>query len=134
MGKKMKRLVLTSFVLAATLGGVLTTGGLAASKRPSVLPLPRWLMPAEAKTLDRVFGGARPTHTWYASYPRKIAVTFVFNRVIVCGACSAPSNASLPRGRVIRVSYDRQTHRQGNAIRFCESKGSFPPLSSCLRR
>lgn len=126
--------MLTSLVLAATLSGVLTTGGRAGANRPSLLPLPRWLMPAEMKTLDRVFGGARPTHTWYVSYPRKIAAIFLFNRVVICGACSAPSNASLPRGRVIRVSYDRQTHRQGNAIRFCESKGSFPPLAWCLRR
>ena len=107
--------------------------GFAATKSSRLPPLPRWLMAAEARTLDRGFGGARPIHTWYTSYPRKIAVTFVFNRVVVCGACSAPSNASLPRGRVIRVSYDRQTHRQGNAIRFCESRGSLPPLSQCLR-
>jgi hypothetical protein len=121
-------------LLAATLSGALTTGGLAAVRRPSVLPLPRWLMPAEIRTLDRGFGGARPTTTWYAWYPHKVAVTFEFNHVVICGACSAPSNASLPRGRVIRVSYDRQTHKQGGSLMFCESKGSYPPRAWCLRR
>jgi hypothetical protein len=86
------------------------------------------------QTLDRVFERARPTHTYYVSYPRKIAVIFEFKRVVICGACSAPSNASLPRGRMVRVSYDKQTHQPGNAMQFCESKGSFPPRSWCLRR
>jgi hypothetical protein len=129
----MKRWLVLVFAVA-TLSGALTTSGLAAVQRPRVLPLPRWLMPAETRTLDRVFGGARPTTTWYKWYPHKVAVTFEFNHVVICGACSAPSNASLPRGRVIRVSYDRRTHRQGGSLMFCESRGSYPPLSSCLRR
>lgn len=99
-----------------------------------MLPLPRWLMSAEAQTLGRVFDGAHPVTTWYKWYPRKVAVTFEFNRVVICAGCSAPSNANLPRGRVIRVGYDRQTHKQGGALMFCESKGGLPPLSSCLQR
>lgn len=131
----MRRLLLTlPAALALAVGATVVGGAFAAANRSGIVPLPHWLKGAETKTLDRVFGGAKPTRTWYASYPRKIAVIFVFNRVVICGACSAPSNASLPHGRVIRVSYDRQTHRQGNAMRFCESQGSFPPLSWCLRR
>jgi hypothetical protein len=129
----MKRWLAFHF-LAATLSGALTSSGLAAVQKPSVLPLPRWLMPAEIRTLDRVFGGARPITTWYKWYPHQVAVTFEFSHVVICGACSAPSNASLPRGRVIRVSYNRQTHKQGVALMFCESKGSYPPLSACLQR
>jgi hypothetical protein len=125
---------LTFLFLAATLSGALTTSGVAATQGPHVLPPPRWLMPAEIRTLDRVFGGARPTTTWYKWYPHKIAVTFEFSQVVICGACSAPSNASLARGRVIRVGYDRQTHRQDGSLMFCESKGSYPPLSRCLQR
>jgi hypothetical protein len=125
---------LAVLVLAATLSGALTAGGSAAVRGPRLLPLPRWLMPAEIRTLDRGFGGARPTTTWYKWYPHQVAVIFEFNHVVICGACSAPSNASLPRGRVIRVSYDRQTHKQGGALMFCERKSSYPPLSSCLRR
>ena len=106
----------------------------AAVARSSSVLLPRWLVTAETQTLDRVFERAKPVHTYYVSYPRKIAVIFEFKRVVICGACSAPSNASLPRGRVIRVSYDRQTHKPGNAMQFCESKGSFPPRSWCFRR
>ena len=86
--------------------------------------------------LDRVFGDARPAHTYRVPYPGKIAVVWMFDRVIVCGACSAPNNASLPRGRVIRVSFDRRTHlvRMADGLRFCESRGSSPSLAACLRR
>jgi hypothetical protein len=129
----MKRWLVLLFAVA-TLSGALTTSGIAVVRRQTVLPLPRWLMPAEIRTLDRVFGGARPITTWYNWYPRKVSVIFEFNHVVICGACSAPSNASLPRGRVIRVSYDRRTHRPGDSLMFCESRGSYPPLSSCLRR
>jgi len=99
-------------------------------------PTPRWLAPAERQTLDRVFGGAQPVHTHLIPYAKKIAVVWVFDRVVICGACSAPSNASLPRGRVIRVSYDRNTHllRAADGMRFCEAHGSWPPLAECLRR
>jgi hypothetical protein len=128
----MKRLVLT--LVGSSLGAALATGALGALPRSSLVPRPRWLVNAETKTLDRVFERARPIHTYYVSYPRKIAVIFEFKRVVICGACSAPRNASLPRGRVIRVSYDRQTHQPGNAMQFCESMGSFPPRSWCLRR
>jgi hypothetical protein len=128
------RRLLVLVLAAAALGCALTAAALAATRGLTLLPLPQWLMSAESRTLERGFGGARPIRTWYTSYPRTIAVTFVFDHVVICGACSAPSNASLPRGRVIRVSYDRRTHRQGNSIRFCERRGSYPPLSSCLRR
>jgi hypothetical protein len=129
----MKRLPLT-LPVALILALTAATSSVASTERSGLLPLPSWLKPAETQTLDRVFGGARPIRTWYASYPHKIAVTFVFNRVVICGACSAPSNANLPRGRAIRVSYNRQTHKESGAMRFCESTGSSPPLSSCLRR
>jgi hypothetical protein len=104
---------------------------------PSLLVLPPWLHKAETLTLNRVFGGARPVHTVYIPYPRKIAVVFEFDHVVICGACSAPSNARLPRGRVIRVSYDRTTDRQGGtndgiAMQFCEARNGRPPRSLCL--
>ena len=128
----MKRLVL--LLVASGVGAVLTIGAPGARARSSSVLLPRWLANAETQTLDRVFERARPIHTYYVSYPRKVAVIFEFKRVVICGACSAPSNASLPRGRLIRVSYDRQSHKPGNTMQFCESKGSFPPRSWCLRR
>ncbi len=131
--KEVKRW-LTFALLVATLSGAVTTSDLSAAHRPKLVPLPHWLMPAEIRTLDRVFGDARPITTWYKWYARKVAVTFEFDHVVICGACSAPSNASLPRGRVIRVGYDRQTHKQGPALMFCESKGAYPPLSKCLQR
>ena len=101
--------------------------------------MPHWLLVGEHVLLHRVFENAKPRHVVYISYPRKIAVVFEFDRVVICGACSAPSNASLPRGRVIRVSFDRRTHwlggaKNGWAMRFCESRNGRPPKSFCLRR
>jgi hypothetical protein len=129
-----KRIVLTLMALVLTLGAVLLGDALASSKGSSLLPLPRWLMPAEKQALDRVFGGATPIHTTYIPYPRKIAVVFQFDHVVICGTCSGPSTASTPRGRVIRVSFNRATHRLNGAMQFCESRGSLPPRTLCLKR
>jgi hypothetical protein len=120
---------------AAILGGALALGAHAAPVS-AASPTPSWLASAERQTLNRVFGGARPVQTRLIAYPKKIAVVWMFDRVVICGMCSAPSNASLPRGRVIRVSYDRHTHvlRTADGMRFCEARGSSPPLAGCLRR
>jgi hypothetical protein len=137
--KNLLRPIVWLVALAATAAVVAAsaTGGTAPAS-PRLLVSPSWLHKAETLTLNRVFGGARPVHTVYIPYPRKIAVVFEFDRVVICGACSAPSNASLPRGRVIRVSYDRTTHRQGGAkdgiaMQFCEARNGQPPRSLCLR-
>lgn len=124
--------VLVPVVLAAF-------AAIASGARSKPTTVPPWLRAVEQRTLQRVFGGARPVRTIYLAYPRKIAVVFEFDHVVICGACSAPSNASLPRGRVIRVSFDRATHQIGGAsdgiaMRFCESKGAWPPRANCLRR
>lgn len=98
--------------------------------------VPRWLTTGQTQFLARVLGGAKPIQVYYLKYPRKIAVVFEFRRVVICGACSAPSNASLPRGKLIRVSFDRQTHKvlASDGLRFCEARGAYPPKSECLRR
>jgi len=119
--------------LALAAAGVVCSLPVAAAAKASA---PGWLAASERQTLNRVFGGARPVRTYLIGYPRKIAVVWVFDRVVICGACSAPSNASLPRGRVIRLSYDRRTHavRAADGMRFCEARGSYPPRAECLRR
>jgi hypothetical protein len=126
----MNRLRLTLLTLA--LAGSVAGGALAATQSATILP--HWLPTAEKQTLDKVFGGAKPIHTFYISYPRKIAVIFEFNRVVICQTCGGPTTASIPHGRVIRVSFDRQTHRMNGAIQFCESRGTQPPRALCLRR
>jgi hypothetical protein len=128
----MNRLRLTLLTLA--LAGSLAGGALAATQRATILPLPHWLPTAEKQTLHKVFGGAKPTHTYYISYSRKIAVIFEFNHVVICQTCGGPTTASIPRGKVIRVSFDRRTHRMNGAIQFCESRGTQPPRALCLRR
>lgn len=104
--------------------------------RSRLVPLPRWLAPAETKALNGMFGGAKPSRVYHLQYPEKIAVVFEFSRIVICGTCSAPSNASIPRGKVIRLSFDRHTHAvlEADGLRFCESRGSYPPKSECLRR
>ena len=76
---------------------------------------------------------------YYIPYPRKIAVIFEFDRVVICGTCSSPSAQTQPRGKVVRVSFDGSTHELGGAadgyaIRFCEVDGKRPPKAACLRR
>lgn len=107
---------------------------LAATDAPTAPLRPRWLPGAERQTLHVVFEDAKPIHIDYISYPRKVAVIFEFSRVVICGLCSAPSNALLPRGRVIRVGYDRETHRISGGYQFCESRGGSPPRALCLHR
>lgn len=122
------------------LTGLFSAAAVAACGLPAAAvakaPAPSWLAAAERQTLTGVFGGAQPVHTYLIGYPKKIAVVWVFDHVVVCGACSAPTNASLPRGRVIRLSYDRRTHavRAADGMRFCEVRGSYPPRAACLRR
>jgi len=106
------------------------------SDQKAVVPLlPPWLKSTESLTLNRVFGGSRPIHIFYTSYPRKIEVTFEFKRVVICRTCSAPTEATQPRGRLIRMSYDRRTHLflAADGMTFCESRGGLPPRSLCLR-
>ena len=118
---------------AVALSAVLTLSGAAATTKPSLLPLPSWLPAAERQKLRHVFGGASPIHTTYIRYPRKIAIVFEFNHDVICGRCSAPTNASLVRGRVIRFTYDLKTYAD-DGVMFCARNGLWPPREDCLRR
>ena len=127
----MKRVVL-AVVLAALAADAAFAQ--AASFRP-----PRWLVRAEHTLLARAFADAKPKRIDYIPYPKKIAVVFEFDHVMICGACSSPTSSDQPRGRVIRVSFDRRTHHltgasDGWAMRFCQINGNRPPKSACLRR
>jgi hypothetical protein len=100
---------------------------------------PGWLASAAQSLLVRMFGGAKPVRVYYIPYPKKIAVVFEFSQVVICGMCSSPTTGSQPRGKVVRVSFDRRTHQLGGAsdgwaMRFCEVRGDQPPKSVCLRR
>jgi hypothetical protein len=101
--------------------------------------VPPWLRASERETLRTVFGNAKPIAVAYIGYPKKIAVIWTFSHVVVCGICGGPSNTSIPRGRVVRVSFDRQSHRlagakDGWAMQFCEVRGNQPPKQNCLHR
>jgi hypothetical protein len=96
--------------------------------------IPSWVEVPAQQTLARVFGNPVVVANWNISYPRKIAVVWEFQGITVCRTCSAPSNAARPRGRVVRVSFDRRTHRLTGEMRFCEVRGITPPLGACLAR
>jgi hypothetical protein len=96
--------------------------------------IPKWVDASARQTLARVFGSPAVVQTWNIPYPRKIVVVWEFQQIAVCRTCSAPSNAARPRGRVVRVSFDRRTHHLTGAMRFCEVHGITPPLSHCLAR
>lgn len=121
-------------VLAFAVAGSIAGAALASTARERIIPLPRWLPAAETRTLDVVFGGATPIHTYYVAYPRKIAVIFEFDHVVVCRTCGGPSNSSIPRGRVVRVSFSRATHQLTWTMQFCESRGTQPSRALCFHR
>ncbi len=127
------RLTLLTLALAGLVAGGAFAGTQRAAPAPPLL-LPHWLPAAKKQALDKVFEGAKPIRTYYIPYPRKLAVIFEFNRVVICQTCSGPSAASVPRGRVIRVSFDRRTHRLNGTMQFCESQGMKPSRALCLRR
>ena len=98
----------------------------------------KWLVKAERSLLLHAFGNAKPVRVDYIPYAMKIAVIFEFDHVVVCGACSSVTSGAGPRGKVIRVSFDRRTHQlagasDGWAMRFCEVRGDRPPKSACLQ-
>ena len=88
---------------------------------------PPWLKTAERSTLSHVFGGAKPIKTSYVNYPNKIAVVWKFDHAVTCRLCSAPQGSAVG-GRIIRISFDRSTHRWTGALRACST------MQVCLRR
>jgi hypothetical protein len=118
--------------------GLVCAGSLAAptaSASPSNShPLPGWLATSNERSLRGLFDGGKLLSTHYIWSPRKVAVVFEFERVAICGSCSAPSNAELPRGRLVRITYDRRNHRGIGGLEFCEARKAYPLRSFCLRR
>ena len=108
--------------LAASL---LTVSALAVGSNASASPskgMPAWPRVEIARTLKLGYGNAKPVRIDTIDYPRKIAVVLTFDHIVICGYCSAPSNDVRPRGRILRISFDRQTHSIGNSLRFCETR------------
>ena len=100
---------------------------------------PSWLRASERETLRTVFGNAKPIEVAYIPYRRKIAVVWTFRRFVICGICGSLNPSDPIGGRVVRVSFDRQTHAlsgasDGWAMQFCESTGDSPPKQECLHR
>jgi hypothetical protein len=97
--------------------------------------IPSWVGASEQEAVARLFGNTPPlVANFNIPSARRIVVVLEFQRVVVCRACSAPSNASRPHGRVVRMSFDRRTRRRTGSLRFCEVRGIKPPLGACLAR
>jgi hypothetical protein len=96
--------------------------------------IPAWVGASATRTLTHVFGNPTIVANWNIPYPRKVVVVWEFQSITVCRTCSAPSNEARPKGRVVRVSFDRRSHRLTGEMRFCEVHGITPPLSACLAR
>jgi hypothetical protein len=129
----MRRLILAVSLLTVMASAPSASPGTRRFKPPS------WLLKAERSLLDRAFEHAKPIEVHYIPYPKKIAVVFEFSQPVICEMCSSPTATSQPRGKVLRVSFDRRTHllsgaSDGWAIRFCEVRGDAPPKSACLHR
>jgi hypothetical protein len=102
--------------------------------KPGPDGLPSWLPASERQVIVKVFGNAKPVLISQIPYPHKIAVVFEFQEVVRCETCSAPTIEYQPHGRVVRISFDRKTHRLTGGMRFCEVHGITPPLSACMAR
>jgi hypothetical protein len=127
------RFVRSRLLIALGLLGCALAFTASASPKPRA-GIPTWLGARETQTLATVFGNPRLVQSWHIPYRRKIAVVWEFQSVTVCRTCSAPSNTARPRGRAVRVSFDRRTRRLNDEMRFCEVRGTTPPLSVCLAR
>ena len=115
----------------AMLTALALTPSAAAKPRDGV---PSWVALREQQAVAKIFGRAQPVAIFHILYARKIAVVFEFQEIVVCKTCSAPTNQGRPRGRVVRLSFDRRTHLLTGSMRFCEVHGITPPLSACLTR
>jgi hypothetical protein len=117
---------------------VVATAGERSQRVESAGQAPSWLKASERQTLRTVFGNARPIEVAYISYPKKIAVIWTFRRFVARRLCGSPTDRPIG-GRVVRVSFDRQTHGLGGAsdgwaMQFCDSVGVSPPKQACLHR
>jgi hypothetical protein len=94
---------------------------------------PPWLARAEHRFLQGFPTVKRPMHTYRFYGKKAITVVFEFRAVAVCGGCSAPSNADLPRGKMVRILFDRRSHKAVGPLEFCGADGNVPRREACLR-
>lgn len=109
-------------------------GAVVAASAAPPRPVPAWLVKAERHALSRIFGNPKVVHTYHLWYPSKVAVIFEFQTSQICRSCTAPSQSARPRGRVVRLTFDRQTRSITSGLQFCEIRGASPPRALCLRR
>jgi hypothetical protein len=104
-----------------------------AQGKPGPDGLPSWLAAGEEQVLT-AFGNPRTVAVFHLAYPRKIAVVFEFQDVVICRTCEVPPGHPPLQARVFRLSFDRATHAVNGEMRLCEIRGERPPLSRCLAR
>jgi hypothetical protein len=73
---------------------------------------PKWVTDV-AESVQRMFvGRPKPVSVSYYRRKKTVSVTLTFSRIVICGSCSAPSNALRPRGRRATITLDARTHRE----------------------
>lgn len=133
----MRRLTLFAIWVSALSAAcaISANAGLASSTRiVSGKSVPSWLVSGQTRALRRIFGHPKVLHTYHLWSKNEVAVVFEFRAIETCVSCSAPSQSALPRGRMVRLTFDRRTHRIESKLEFCEVRGSSPPRALCLRR
>jgi hypothetical protein len=135
----MRRLLVAVFacaVIAVSASATSAPARAGASTISSVTPrlVPSWLAAAQGQALSRIFGHPKVLHIFHIWYPNKVAVVFEFQISETCRTCSGPSQSAIPHGRIVRLTFDRRTHRIGSALQFCEVQDGAPALAVCLRR
>jgi hypothetical protein len=93
---------------------------------------PRWLEASENQVLATYFG--RPHLTMVSVDPegQQIRGVFSFQYVVACERCAHPSGSPTPRGRVVRVTFARATHRVSGPMKLCDPNGIQESLQTCV--
>ena len=55
-------------------------------------------------------GPREPVEVRYVVGDDEAMVTYVYDRELLCGGCSAPTNEALPRGKGATAVFDARTH------------------------
>ena len=71
---------------------------------------PDWVK-RQGREAARFYVNTPPKSESYAREGQKWRARYELGRIVICGGCSAPNNASLPRGDVVVIWFDAKTRK-----------------------
>ena len=71
---------------------------------------PEWVK-RQGREAERFYVNTPPKSESYASEGGKWRARYELGRTVICGGCSSPSNTFLPRGDVVAIWFDAETHK-----------------------